>query len=196
MARQILQILRSVILITTLIAIPSWAREQKLSRAHDHAHGWAKTVVSGKERTTTLQFYFHDIVSGKYPTAIPVAKPIQKNPNLTNGFGILVMADDPLTVGPDPKSKLVGRAQGLYGSACQDEVGLVMALSYNFCEGKLNGSSISIMGRNSIMNRVRELPIVGGTGFFRMARGYALAQTYWLNDKGDAIVGYNVTIVH
>lgn len=28
------------------------------------------------------------------------------------------------------------------------------------------------------MNAEREMPIVGGTGFFRMARGYALSSTY------------------
>ena len=107
------------------------------------------------------------------------------------------MMDDPLTVGPDPKSKLVGRAQGLYGIACQDEMSLIMALSYSFIDGPYKGSTISIMGRNSVMHPVRELPVVGGTGLFRMARGYALAHTYSFDTKaGDAIVGYNVTIIH
>ncbi|KAL0757164.1 hypothetical protein Bca101_094832 [Brassica carinata] len=51
-----------------------------------------------------------------------------------------------------------------------------------------------MIGKNSAMNPVREMPIVGGTGMFRMARGYAIAQTHWFDPKtGDAIVGYNVT---
>ncbi|KAL2937156.1 Dirigent protein 23 [Bienertia sinuspersici] len=132
---------------------------------------WAKTVVSGKEQTTTLQFYFHDIQSGKSPTAVRVAQPIQPDRKTTTEFGVLLMADDPLTIGPDPNSKIVGRAQGLYGSACQDELSLVMALSYTFSDGKYKDSSISIMGRNSASKPVREMPVVGGTGLFRMARG-------------------------
>lgn len=107
------------------------------------------------------------------------------------------MADDPLTETPDPKSKLLGRAQGLYGSAGQSQLGLIMAFNFGFLEGKYNGSSISVMGLNSAMHPVREMAIVGGTGVFRLARGYALAKTHWFDfATGDAIVGYNVTIVH
>ena len=107
------------------------------------------------------------------------------------------MADDPLTEGPEPTSKLVGRAQGLYGSACQQELGLLMALIYSFSDGIYKGSSISIAGMNRALNPVRELPVVGGTGVFRMARGYAEARTHWFDPAtGDAIVAYNVTVFH
>ena len=42
-----------------------------------------------------------------------------------------------------------------------------------------------------------EMPIVGGTGFFWLARGYAIAKTHWFDfTTGYAIVGYNVTVVH
>ncbi|XP_021753113.1 dirigent protein 23-like [Chenopodium quinoa] len=192
MARLMFQVMEFV-LFTIFVVSPSTTWASMASQADE----WAKTVEEGKERTTTLQFYFHDTLSGKSPSAVKVAQPIQQENQTLTGFGVVMMADDPLTVGPDPKSKLVGRAQGLYGSACQDELGLVMALSYTFNDGKYNGSSISIMGRNSAMEPVREMPVVGGTGFFRMARGYALAHTYWIDVKtGDAIVGYNVTLVH
>lgn len=194
MARLTTLVVKLVIL-TIFVANTNRAWAQTTLQAH--AEEWAKTVDSGRELTTTLQFYFHDTVSGKSPSAVKVAQPIQPDQQTRSGFGVLVMADDPLTVGPDPKSQLVGRAQGLYGSACQDELGLLMVMSYNFLDGKYNGSSISIMGRNSAMNPVREIPVVGGTGYFRMARGYALAHTYWFDlNTGDAIVGYNVTIIH
>ncbi|KAL9231834.1 hypothetical protein vseg_007004 [Gypsophila vaccaria] len=179
------------VIVTILVVITPWASAATTAEAQ-----WGNTIKSGRQRKTTLQFYFHDTLSGKSPSAIRVAQPITPNPTQTE-FGVLNMADDPLTIGPDRDSKIVGRAQGLYGSACQEEVGLIMALSYTFSDGPYNGSSISLMGRNSIMQTVREMPIVGGTGLFRMGRGYALAQTYWFDRKsGDAIVGYNVTIVH
>ncbi|XP_015893441.2 dirigent protein 23-like [Ziziphus jujuba] len=160
------------------------------------AENWATRLDARKETVTNIQFYFHDTVSGKSPSAIRVAQATatEKSPTL---FGALLMADDPLTETPDPKSKLLGRAQGLYGSACQEELGLIMVMNFGFTEGVYNGSSISILGKNSALNPVREMPIVGGTGLFRFARGFAVAQTHW-NDitTGDAIVRYNVTVVH
>ncbi|XP_061342177.1 dirigent protein 23 [Gastrolobium bilobum] len=162
------------------------------------AENWGSSVkAENKETVTNLQFYFHDTLSGQNPSAVRVAQPVDKNKSFPTLFGAIMMADDPLTETHDPKSKIVGRAQGMYGSACQQEVGLLMSMSYSFTDGPYNGSSFVIVGKNSAMNPVREMPIVGGTGLFRMARGYAIAKTYWFDPTtGDAIVGYNVTLVH
>jgi hypothetical protein len=41
------------------------------------------------------------------------------------------------------------------------------------------------------------MPVVGGSGLFRFARGYAQANTYKYDVKsGDAIVEYNVYVFH
>ncbi|GAV63991.1 Dirigent domain-containing protein [Cephalotus follicularis] len=131
-----------------------------------------------KEATLThLHFYFHDTVTGQNPTAFRIAQARITNKSAT-GFGALVMIDEPLTVGPELSSKLVGRAQGKY-----------------------NGSTLSVLGRNTILSTVRELPIVGGTGLFRFARGYALARTYSFDPTapvmlGNAVVEYNVYVFH
>ncbi|KAH6832912.1 Disease resistance-responsive family protein [Perilla frutescens var. hirtella] len=154
---------------------------------------WAKRVDSGNEVVTSLQFYFHDKLSGQNPSAIMIAQPLQ-NSNSANLFGNLLMIDDALTVGPDPSSKLVGRARGLYGSAGQTDMNLIMAISYVLSDGIYNGSSFSLLSINQVMHSPREMAIVGGTGLFRLARGYAIAQTYQADASGDAIVGYNVTI--
>ena len=107
------------------------------------------------------------------------------------------MIDDPLTVGPEPGSKQVGRAQGIYASASLSEAGLLMVLNYAFTEGKYNGSTISILGRNPVFSAVREMPVVGGSGLFRFARGYAQARTHFFDLKtGDAVVEYNVYVFH
>ena len=50
-------------------------------------------------------------------------------------FGLVNIFDDPLTEGPEPTSKLVGRAQGLYGSAGQQEVGQLLARNLVFTVG-------------------------------------------------------------
>ncbi|OMO92815.1 Plant disease resistance response protein [Corchorus olitorius] len=178
----------NLLVIMSLVAAMPWAQSFRVEN-------WATKLDSKKETVTNLQFYFHDTVSGKNPSAIRVAQAAdsEKSPTL---FGAILMADDPLTETPDPNSKLIGRAQGIYGSAAQTELGLIMAMSFCFTDGIYNGSSVSILGKNSAMNPVREMPIVGGTGLFRLARGYALAKTHWFDTTGDAIVGYNVTIIH
>lgn len=148
------------------------------------------------EKVSHLHFYFHDIVSGADPTAMRIAASAVTNKSKT-GFGFLVMIDDPLTVSPDPNSKLVGRAQGVYGSADKDVFGLLMVMNFAFTEGSYNGSTLSLMGRNEVFSGVREMAIVGGTGIFRFSRGYAQAKTYKMDlNTGDAVVEYNVYVVH
>ncbi|KHN26493.1 hypothetical protein glysoja_043655 [Glycine soja] len=77
------------------------------------------------------------------------------------------------------------------------EIGLLMAMNFAFIEGKYNGSTITILGRNCVFHKVREMPVIGGSGLFRFARGYAEARTHWFDLKaGDAIVEYNVYVMH
>ncbi|CAH1433585.1 unnamed protein product [Lactuca virosa] len=154
---------------------------------------WAKRVDTGSQVVTTMQFYFHDTLSGSNPSAIQVAQP-QSGSNSLGGFGNLMMVDDPLTEGPDKNSKLIGHARGMYGQAARNELGLIMVLNYGFTDGIYKDSTFSLLSLNPAMQTVREMTIVGGTGLFRLARGYALAQTYSINSSGDAVVGYNVTI--
>ncbi|KAK1300680.1 hypothetical protein QJS10_CPB13g00911 [Acorus calamus] len=144
------------------------------------------------EKQTHLRFFWHDIVSGRNPTAIRVAAAPTTNASST-GFGAVVMIDDPLTESPQIDSKLVGRAQGLYALSAQEEVGLLMAMNFAF----LNGSTLTVMGRNKVFDKVREMPVIGGSGAFRFARGYVEARTHTYDQKtGDACVEYNVFVLH
>ncbi|KAG2671760.1 hypothetical protein I3843_13G009200 [Carya illinoinensis] len=146
------------------------------------------------EKMTHLHFYFHDILDGKNPTAVRIITPPNRS---VGGFGATYMIDDPLTEGPEPGSKLVGRAQGIYALASQHDIGLLMVINLSFLEGIYNGSALSILGRNPVLDTVREMPIVGGSGVFRFARGYALAKTVSFGPKsGDAVVEYNVSVLH
>ncbi|MCD7451692.1 hypothetical protein HAX54_013075 [Datura stramonium] len=143
------------------------------------------------QKTSHLHFYFHDILSGKKPSSIKIISPGGEG---IYGFGKTFICDDALTIGPNASTEVVGRAQGIYAIASQSELALLMTMNFEFTQGKYNGSSISILGRNPIMRDVREMPIVGGTGLFRFARGYALAHTVWFDAKtGDATVEYNVS---
>ncbi|TKY62510.1 Dirigent protein 2 [Spatholobus suberectus] len=131
-------------------------------------------------------------MSGPKPTAVRIAEAQMINTS-SSDFG-----RRPIDVGPDSGSKLVGKAQGICGSEAQDEFGLVMIFNFAFTEGKYNGSTLSLLRRNRIFSAVREMPIVGGSGAFRFARGYAQARTHTNNNKtrDDAVVEYNVCVFH
>ncbi|MQM03251.1 hypothetical protein Taro_036024 [Colocasia esculenta] len=150
----------------------------------------------GPEKKTHLHFFFHDVVTGPSPTATRVVEAATTNSS-SNGFGAVVMIDDALTERPDPSSKLVGRAQGMYALASRDEVALLMALNYHFVDGDYNGSTLAVLGRNSVFSATREMSVVGGTGYFRLARGYAVAKTHTFEmSTGNAVVEYDVYVVH
>ncbi|XP_072950220.1 dirigent protein 22-like [Typha angustifolia] len=148
------------------------------------------------EKLSHFRVYWHDIVSGPSPTSIRVAEAPTTNSSATL-FGAVIVIDDPLTVGPEITSELVGRAEGLYAADSKELPAIIMAMNFVFLGGKYNRSSITILGRNEVLLPIREMPIVGGSGLFRMARGYVQAQTYSLNPStGDAVVEYNIYVIH
>ncbi|GLU19536.1 hypothetical protein SLE2022_357820 [Rubroshorea leprosula] len=153
-----------------------------------------ESIGLGKEKLSHFRLYWHDVVSGRKPTSVQVVQPS----NITaTGFGIISMIDDPLTDGPEMSSKMVGRAQGFYALASQEEIGLLMSMNFAFTEGKYNGSTITVLGRNTVLSKVREMPVIGGSGLFRFARGYVQARTHTFDQKtGDAIVQYTCYVLH
>ncbi|KAF3789171.1 Dirigent protein 21 [Nymphaea thermarum] len=145
-----------------------------------------------KEKVTGLHFYVHNMICGPTRTVMPVAGPMTEP-----GFGSVFVMNDPLTQGPELNSKLLGRAQGLYAFVEDKGMSMVTAVNYVFLEGMYKGSSLSIMGRSDALDGVRELPVVGGSGLFRLARGYALAKTLLLNlTNGNTIIEYDVFVIH
>ncbi|CAN4110497.1 unnamed protein product [Withania somnifera] len=157
---------------------------------------WLKKLPHAKVKMTKLHFYFHDTVTSNKPSAIQIAQAniTFQSPTL---FGLVRMMDNPLTVKPEPNSKIIGRAQGIYGSASFKDIEFLMTLNLVFTEGEYNGSTLSILGHNQIFHEYREMPIVGGSGVFRLARGIATAKTYQAdNTTQNAIVEYHVVVLH
>lgn len=148
------------------------------------------------EKLTHLRFFWHDIVSGRSPTSVPVAQAASTNTS-SSFFGQVNVIDNPLTEGPAMASKLVGRAQGPYALTSQEGIGLLMAMNFAFVDGTYNGSTITVLGRNMVFSAVREMPVIGGSGLFRLARGYVQAKT----DNFDMmtmnkVVEYNCFVLH
>ncbi|CAL9238354.1 unnamed protein product [Arabidopsis halleri] len=149
-----------------------------------------------KEKLTHFRVYWHDIVTGQDPSSVTIMNP-PKNYTGSTGFGLMRMIDNPLTLTPILSSKMVGRAQGFYAVTSKEEIGLLMAMNFAILDGKYNGSTITVFGRNSVFDKVREMPVIGGSGLFRFARGYVQARTHEFNLKtGNAIVEYNCYVLH
>ncbi|XP_009620474.1 dirigent protein 22-like [Nicotiana tabacum] len=148
-----------------------------------------------REKLSHFRFYWHDILSGSKPTSIMIVPP--PTTTIATGFGLINMMDNALTLGPKLSSKIVGRAQGFYGSASQSELSILMVMNFVFIEGKYNGSTLAVLGRNSVFETVREMPVIGGSGLFRFARGYIQARTKSLDLKTkDATVQYDAYVLH
>jgi hypothetical protein len=79
----------------------------------------AKLHKLKKEKLSHFHFFFHDIRTGRNPTSYQVVPP-PSNTSKTD-FGVIFMFDDPSTLGPKLSSKTVGKAQGFYASAQQEE---------------------------------------------------------------------------
>ena len=148
---------------------------------------------------TKFKLYFHDVLAGPSPTAVRVAQAASTNASSTF-FGAVVAIDDPLTTGPaatgsSASKDEIGRAQGSYTFADQGTFGLLMNMNFVFTAGEHKGSSLAIYGRNEVLSQVREMSIVGGTGKFRMARGYVEARTVDSGAKsGETVVEYTVYV--
>ncbi|CAL5341265.1 unnamed protein product [Camellia sinensis] len=96
----------------------------------------SKSSVS--KRSSSQSLTSTSTPSGKNPTVVKVAQANMtfKSPTF---LGQINMFDDPLTVGPEPNSTKVGRAQGFYGFAGMEEFGLVMTMNFYFTTGDVPG---------------------------------------------------------
>ncbi|CAI9769034.1 unnamed protein product [Fraxinus pennsylvanica] len=155
---------------------------------------WSQTLCQRKEKVTKLHFYLQDLIGGPNKTVYTVAKS-ELTDSLPSLFGRVLVLDNLITAGPEPDSKKVGRLQGTVGLSDLHEASLVMLVNVIFTDGKYNGSTLSILGRNPLTEKDREISVVGGTGVFRMARGYIITRTHSY-DGTLGVYEYTVFVSH
>uniref|UniRef100_A0A0D9XQC4 Dirigent protein n=1 Tax=Leersia perrieri TaxID=77586 RepID=A0A0D9XQC4_9ORYZ len=136
--------------------------------------------------TTHLHFYMHDTYTGPNPTATRVISGHSLLPNSTTTpssslprqFGDIVVLNNALTEAPSASSARVGTAQGF--AVRVSEGGVVSDLSMHLVveAGEHKGGSVMVKGRIDVNTAVRESVVVGGTGRFRLARGYMISKSY------------------
>ncbi|KAK4401419.1 Dirigent protein 11 [Sesamum angolense] len=126
-----------------------------------------------------LHFYIQDFIGGRNETVYEVARASITCTSPTS-FGLVQVLDDVMTAGPDMNSKPLGRFQGFFAVSDLRTTAYTLDINYYFTSGpgRMKGSTISIAGRNPIMQQGREVAVVGGTGMFRFARGYNILSNF------------------
>lgn len=187
----------NVTILCSILVFAAISMANAVDQSPKAVEDWFENLKQSKPKVTKLHFYYHNSRNPEMNlSAVQVAKaPVfSEQPPF---FGVLTITDDPLTVGPEISSKRVGYAQGFYATSSLEEVSMLMGVTFVFTDGECNGSTLAVLGRNPIGDRYRELPIIGGTGVFRLARGIVTLQTYFFNfTMALAIVEMNVVALH
>lgn len=132
----------------------------------------SKTLVQeSKAITTQLRLYVAEIASGPDQNVYEVARASISTTRAS--FGRVYVEDAVMSVGPGPNTQPLGRAQGTITNTGLFEPADVPNLNFRFTAGKYKGSTLIISGQRLSFVKDQEIPIAGGTGFFRGARGYA-----------------------
>ncbi|KAG6526839.1 pterocarpan synthase 1-like [Zingiber officinale] len=142
--------------------------------------------------TTHLHFFIHENVNRPNATAITVVNSTTSNPG---GFGSIGIFDDEIREGSSIDSKLIGRAQGMAPEVSLSEMAWLLLIDFVFTDGEYNGSSLMVVGRATLGGTI-ERSIIGGTGKFRMARGYTINTFLSGAPEGRLIDECDAYIVH
>ncbi|VAH26828.1 unnamed protein product [Triticum turgidum subsp. durum] len=154
-------------------------------------------LAGASARPARMRLFMHDVLTGPGATAVEVVN--GTGPSLFGGdpplrFGQVVVIDDALTDGPDPASRPVGRAQVTYVFASMHDPALLFCMNVVLTAGPYSGSTFAVVGRDNIVEPLRELSVVGGTGRFRMATGYVLWRTASWQLRKNAVLDLDVFI--
>lgn len=130
-----------------------------------------------------LVLYFHDIIYNgknfKNATSAIVGAPVWGNLTILAGlnhFGNMVVFDDPITLDNNLHSEPVGRAQGFYLYDRKDVFTAWLGFTFVLNSTDYKGT-INFAGADPLMNKTRDISVVGGTGDFFMTRGIATVMT-------------------
>ncbi|XP_047938696.1 dirigent protein 1-like [Salvia hispanica] len=128
-------------------------------------------VFKRSERLIHFHFFLRESIRGDAPSALVVAQAPTTN-TYRYYFGTVFVFDDPLTEGPNLSSRAVGRAQGMATYAEVEDLAQLVVYNYFFTEGRYNGSTLNVIGRDMPRLPERNLSVVGGTGRLRFAKGH------------------------
>ena len=132
----------------------------------------ATTAGDDGDGLTHIHIYVHETYTGPNATAAAV---LQSPLGANSSFGSIGVVDDELRAGPDRASPLLGRYQAVFfGTSLQAGAGYLSSVTLVFTAGEYAGSTLSVQGPVLGFAGTIERAVVGGTGRFRLARGYML----------------------
>ncbi|GAU45797.1 hypothetical protein TSUD_87000 [Trifolium subterraneum] len=124
----------------------------------------------------TLSFFMHDILGGSNPTARAVTG-VVTNPALNAQVAFAKPNE-----GEELGSGLVGKAQGFYIASSVEGTSQVMAFTAKFEENGYE-DSLSFFGvHRTTQVSQSQLAIIGGTGKYVNANGFAIIKTFPVNN--------------
>ncbi|KAM3364728.1 hypothetical protein ACQJBY_014851 [Aegilops geniculata] len=131
-------------------------------------------LAASSSKATRIRLYIHERFEGANAT---VASPLLRSPLGGNAtFGEPGVIDDELRAGPRPGSELLGRFQGFFVGTDRAGPSYLSTVTLVFTAGERRGSTLTVQGQYhfDFDGAAVERAVVGGTGEFRMARGYSV----------------------
>ncbi|XP_057796678.1 dirigent protein 22-like [Salvia miltiorrhiza] len=150
----------------------------------------------GHLKETKMSVYYQDYSGDRNTTVIEIPGPSTGPLNFSK-FGAMFVTDDPITEEIGEGSALIARGRGLAVTTALDGSNAHLLLSVVFIDGDYKGSTLELQGSDPQFEQVREVAVVGGTGKFRLARGYATFETLSYDPvRGHAVIQSNMTLLH
>lgn len=148
------------------------------------------------QQSAVITFFVHDDFDvTPVGSSFTVVSALSAPNGLANAnlFGSIAVIDDKVTVGPDVDSLEIARGRGFYvfDHLPSDSTSLefVLTVIFNNQSDYEDGSTLVFRGYDNIDAVYREVAILGGTGTFRLARGWGGILTYRLIG-GAAILNF------
>ncbi|PON89558.1 Disease resistance response protein [Trema orientale] len=116
-------------------------------------------------------------------------------------FGTMTVFDDELTEGHELGSGLIGKAQGFYVASSVDGTSQIIAFTALFESGGY-ADSLTFFGVHMTAAAESHLAVMGGTGKYLNAKGYATVKTYGASadqhntDGIETLLQFNVYLVY
>ncbi|KAK6156464.1 hypothetical protein DH2020_010712 [Rehmannia glutinosa] len=135
--------------------------------------------LNGSPTNTLVQSNGNNVVSGNNNQAFVTAGQLPQGLNLQQlMFGSVTVVDNEITEGHELGTAVLGKAQGFYITSSSDGSSHTLALTALFHGGDHEiEDTISFFGVHRTATPISHLAIVGGTGKYENAKGYATIET-------------------